>query len=137
MVLQACAGCALRGEPAWCLLHGLAAPRRLAASCTAPPGANRRLQEPPARPRHMGDPERGVWVVRVPPVCPYGLCLCTAPQERGGWVLCGPEVPRANSGTAKPKCLLPYWEKAFHLSVCLTQLSASLCRHHVSEPLCG
>lgn len=40
-VLQACPGCSLSCEPAWCLLHGLAAPRRLAASCTALPEARR------------------------------------------------------------------------------------------------
>lgn len=54
----------------------------------------------------------------------YGPCLHTALWEGGGWVLRCPKVPRGKQYAGHGQ--LPYWEKSFHLSVCLSVLCSFL-----------
>lgn len=70
-------------RPARCLRHGLAAPRRLAASCTAPPEARHGFQEPPVRPQHARQPRER---------CVGGESVMST---LGKWRL-GPALPRGS-----------------------------------------
>ena len=129
-VLQACPGCSLRCEPAWCL------PRGLAASCTALPEAG---QEPPARPRHTGRPrERCAGGESITSVSAWALPACSTLGKRR----LGPALSRGSPGktvrwpwlSVNALRLTGRRCSAVCLSVCLMQLSGSPCRHHVSEP---
>lgn len=77
-----------------CLLHGPAAPWHLAASCTAPPEARRRLQEPPAWPRHTGRPQERYVGAESIRMCVYTGSACVLHPGKAEAVSCAaPRFP--------------------------------------------